>query len=890
MPQEELEKKPWFVETDREANNAFGKDKNFPIASPIFSLEKYKLQIEDETLFKDNFLFYQKIRGDGACYFNACLAGILNKCVNNPERWGRFKQNLIDNDCKKFANKICQEGGAPSRQRVNDLLQARGDENIVRQLSEKLLIPQHEVFIKNAIEEIKKQGSRFEQLDTDTKNYLEQLYPKFIRNELTNSQQETLSNDAKRYLNFLKLLYQKQQAINLYGRYPNDLSSFYYESDLEKIIETLSDGLNLKFQPLTADNFLQTAAGASIDFKDPQTVFLWNGDGVTHFDLLYNSTDEELNNDIVISRSLKQETSSTELTDEESEKVNLYLSDLGEEDKEFKDSLKEMFRSEEHSELDKRFIFEIIKSYESSKNLDNKEALEAKRKEINTNTSQHSLAEEDRKSFGEFATNECLRIIGSKGEVPEDFVQLAKLSLAFDNRTGFENRGLIMEAALHGKPEFITFLKDTGENFAKKDPYFDNTPLIWAIANANNQFAYDLIELGKADQNVALEVDHMSQPGTTALHLAAAKGYLTMDSGGKKVGKTNSELVQKLIEIGADPNITTSDSEGFTALDIAVARRNYEMVESICDSEIININTLKNSLLILNKTYDRSSALVRKLTGGNGAFLEIDKNVFDNEEEKNKIKKIITNKIEDILRTHEEFYSQNVLSSEEEVSDSHAWFFNFNPKEITPEKEPPQTKITVISVEPVVSNRQSVWLKDDRRGNKFRVIDGVYENEGGDNNYYQTDIGRTFIGILQKIAKGEKGEKGEKDLTTEQFLAIIDYAKKNGGVTNKYNASSQKYSDNEISELKGVDAQRAKRFSARFQEECRKCGIYTGREGANVKMVGLRLTFIPDDVVDVLKNLESEGSKCIDFSSKVKEIQDLVNKKNITQKAQTLKS
>lgn len=855
MPQEELEKKPWFVETDREANNAFGKDKNFPIASPIFSLG-------NEEFLKNNFHFAQIIRGDGACYFNACLAGILNKCVNNPERWSRFKQNLIDKGREEIANKICQEGEDPSRQRVNDLLQVRGDENIVRQLSLDLLPPMHQEFISSREKLIQKQFGRL--------NFL-------IKN-------------TEAYENALLTIQKYQNEISFYKKYLGNLAPFYHESDLRKIVEELSNGLGLKFEALSKDNFLQTAAGASIDFKDPQTVFLWNRDGVTHFDLLYNSTDKELNTNIATLRSTKQNTLSTELNEEQSKKVNSYLLGLGEEDKEFKDTLKEIFGSEEHSELDKRFIFEIIKSYESSKNLDNKEALEAKRKEINTNTSQHSLAEEDQKSFGEFATNECLRIIESKGEVPEDFVQLATYSLAFDNRTGFENRGLIMEAALHGKPKFIPLLKEVGENFAKKDPYFDNTPLIWAIANANNQFAYDLIELGKADQNVALEVDHVSQPGTTALHLAAAKGYLTRDSRGKEVGKTNLELVQKLIEIGADPNITTSDSEGFTALDIAVARRNHEMVKSICDSEIININTLKNSLLILNKTYDRSSALVRKLTGGNGAFLEIDKNVFDNEEEKNKIKKIITNKIEDILRTHEEFYSQNVLSSEEEVSDSHAWFFNFNPKEITPEKEPPQTKITVISVEPVVSNRQSVWLKDDRRGNKFRVIDGVYENEGGDNNYYQTDIGRTFIGILQKIAKGEKGEKGEKDLTTEQFLAIIDYAKKNGGVTNKYNASSQKYSDNEISELKGVDAQRAKRFSARFQEECRKCGIYTGREGANVKMVGLRLTFIPDDVVDVLKNLESEGSKCIDFSSKVKEIQDLVNKKNITQKAQTLKS
>ena len=43
------------------------------------------------------------------------------------------------------------------------------------------------------------------------------------------------------------------------------------------------------------------------------------------------------------------------------------------------------------------------------------------------------------------------------------------------------------------------------------------------------------------------------------------------------------------------------------------------------------------------------------------------------------------------------------------------------------------------------------------------------------------------------------------------------------------------------------------KFSAAFQKECEACGIYSGRKGG--KSVGLRLTFIPDDVVEKFTNL-----------------------------------
>ena len=42
----------------------------------------------------------------------------------------------------------------------------------------------------------------------------------------------------------------------------------------------------------------------------------------------------------------------------------------------------------------------------------------------------------------------------------------------------------------------------------------------------------------------------------------------------------------------------------------------------------------------------------------------------------------------------------------------------------------------------------------------------------------------------------------------------------------------------------------------KFQKECEACGIYSGRKGG--KSVGLRLTFIPDDVVEKFTELSAE--------------------------------
>ncbi len=51
----------------------------------------------------------------------------------------------------------------------------------------------------------------------------------------------------------------------------------------------------------------------------------------------------------------------------------------------------------------------------------------------------------------------------------------------------------------------------------------------------------------------------------------------------------------------------------------------------------------------------------------------------------------------------------------------------------------------------------------------------------------------------------------------------------------------------------------------KFQKECEACGIYSGRKGG--KSVGLRLTFIPDDVVEKFTKLSEEEYAALASSS-----------------------
>jgi len=121
-----------------------------------------------------------------------------------------------------------------------------------------------------------------------------------------------------------------------------------------------------------------------------------------------------------------------------------------------------------------------------------------------------------------------------------------------------KQRHLAQIVAMKGKTQFIKPLIETwSECFKVKDNFmdFDNTPLLWAIANAKNIFASELLnKVQDLDINLKSELF-----GTNALHIAVAKDYEDMDSNEKVVGIPNHQLVDELISKGANPNIKTKD-------------------------------------------------------------------------------------------------------------------------------------------------------------------------------------------------------------------------------------------------------------------------------------------------------------------------------------------
>ncbi len=203
----------------------------------------------------------------------------------------------------------------------------------------------------------------------------------------------------------------------------------------------------------------------------------------------------------------------------------------------------------------------------------------------------------------------------------------------------------------------------------------------------------------------------------------------------------------------------------------------------------------------------------------------------------------------------------------------------------------PSNKFHATLALPLMTNDKSVWFKravpsgcndsceiiPENRDNKFKVLDAVeqYKTNG---DLDKEKVQNTFIDILKKLSAGTEGnEKPSRGpLTLDQILAIIDKAKDVGGISNKVDERDGSYSKIQSENLACVSAVEAKKFSKAFQLECEACGIYSGREGG--KSVGLRLTFIPDDVV---KKLEDEKGH---FQGNIPEAKQRINeiKKNQT--------
>ena len=170
----------------------------------------------------------------------------------------------------------------------------------------------------------------------------------------------------------------------------------------------------------------------------------------------------------------------------------------------------------------------------------------------------------------------------------------------------------------------------------------------------------------------------------------------------------------------------------------------------------------------------------------------------------------------------------------------------------------PTTSIKALMVKPLITNRNSLYYNDER-GNKFRVVAGVYETAA--------QIQETFINILSKISH-------DKVLNKMQVMAIIEKSKEKGSL--KGDEALEDIID--VSGNVIVTGEEAKKFSAAFQKECKKSGIYTGREEGIIKYVGLRLTFIPDSVVKDVGKMKID-----DFESRA-DNEDLKNNQRLVEK------
>ncbi len=145
--------------------------------------------------------------------------------------------------------------------------------------------------------------------------------------------------------------------------------------------------------------------------------------------------------------------------------------------------------------------------------------------------------------------------------------------------------------------EFAKILQEAGFDLAPTD-HVGNTPLIWSIANASNRFAADFLDLAKANSlDIGIDKTDNYFAHNTALHLAVAKGYLTKDSEERPLTKTNHQLVDKIIDCGANPNI--KNKYGMTALDLAVTRADPAMIRIICRSPLLTKETLDQALVYM---------------------------------------------------------------------------------------------------------------------------------------------------------------------------------------------------------------------------------------------------------------------------------------------------
>jgi len=166
---------------------------------------------------------------------------------------------------------------------------------------------------------------------------------------------------------------------------------------------------------------------------------------------------------------------------------------------------------------------------------------------------------------------------------------------------------------------WIPFICKYDVDLGKQDSV-GNTGLIWAIANACNGMAMQILK-------TAGEGEYIDKKGhgNTALHVAVAKGYKKKSKDGEKLEYSNLDLIQTLISKKA--NVNLQNDMGNTPLHLACIRRDPEMISALlnagADNQIKNQQGLTPSGC-LHTDYEPASKLLKATV----IVYSLDKNEF----------------------------------------------------------------------------------------------------------------------------------------------------------------------------------------------------------------------------------------------------------------------
>jgi ankyrin repeat protein len=216
----------------------------------------------------------------------------------------------------------------------------------------------------------------------------------------------------------------------------------------------------------------------------------------------------------------------------------------------------------------------------------------------------------------------CRTILEKNKEHLNDFLQITKKK---------KESTILHLLAKIGPAPFVLIFKEYGADFTCVDKdSFNNTALHWAIANANNAVALEIIHHAPVHTfNMQCEF------GNTPLHLAIAKGYTDLNADGKKVKYPNFELTKALVEKGARIDIANYELDpltgGNTAFHIACARRDCVTLTLLMtknpDLTLRNYNSQTGPDLI-ELTYKEACNFLATITP---AFI-LDENTFNQNE------------------------------------------------------------------------------------------------------------------------------------------------------------------------------------------------------------------------------------------------------------------